>query len=45
VERWRKFTFVADDEKRSYKFPYSEAFMATFLAGIVGPRVTKIDAK
>ncbi|SNS36869.1 hypothetical protein SAMN05216374_1006 [Tardiphaga sp. OK246] len=43
AEKWRNFTFKAEDEKRTYEFPVSEDLMATFLPSIVGPRVTKIS--
>jgi hypothetical protein len=45
ADRWRQFSFKVEDEKRKYQLPFSEAFMATFLPNLVGPRVTKKDEK
>ena len=45
LERWRQFSFNVDDDKRSYRLPYSEQFMATFFPNMIGPRVVKKDGR
>src|ERR1035437_5553772 len=34
-----------DDDKRSYRLPYSEQFMAVFFPNMIGPRVVKKDSR
>ncbi|WOH53208.1 hypothetical protein [Bradyrhizobium sp. sBnM-33] len=43
LERWREFSFNVDDDKRSYRLPYGEGFMAVFFPNMIGPRVIKKD--
>jgi len=43
LERWREFSFIVEDDKRSYRLPYNEAFMAVFFPNMIGPRVSKKD--
>jgi hypothetical protein len=40
LERWRKFSFNATDDTRSYQMEFNETAMMPFFQGKVGPRVS-----
>lgn len=41
LDKWRHFSFRAEDNVRKYDFPFTESSIAPFFPNMVGPRVSK----